>query len=33
MVPLKDFEGLVRELMAIDGLVKRRGDDPGRKSM
>jgi 2-dehydro-3-deoxyphosphooctonate aldolase (KDO 8-P synthase) len=33
MVPLKDFEALLAELMAIDGLVKRRGDDPGRKSM
>jgi len=24
MVPLKDFEGLMRELMAIDAVVKRR---------
>jgi 2-dehydro-3-deoxyphosphooctonate aldolase (KDO 8-P synthase) len=24
MVPLKDFEGLLRDLMALDGLVKRR---------
>ncbi|HEX2335682.1 MAG TPA: 3-deoxy-8-phosphooctulonate synthase, partial [Hyphomicrobiaceae bacterium] len=23
MIPLKDFEGLLRELMAIDALVKR----------